>query len=183
MSPRSLLFAALLVAPLSIVPLHRGAETERQAANAPLDTLAWLVGRWTTMEPGEKGDSIRVVMECRWSSTKNAILYTVTTTPASTGKTSPYYDGAYFADPEHNAFASWQVDNHGNVGRATVQLTAKGFEQTTHIAHPDGKFHETRTTLERSTPRAFRLVGFFRPQGGEKWMPAIDQVYRRTDRE
>jgi hypothetical protein len=152
----------------------------RQPAATPLDTIGWVVGRWTTTEPGQKGDSIRVVMECQWSTTRNAILFTVTTTPASTGKTSPYYDGAYFSDPEHNAFGSWQVDNHGNVGHATVVITSKGWEQTTHIVHPDGKFHETKTTLERTGADAFRLVGSFRPAGGEKWLPAIDQIYRRV---
>jgi len=181
MSALSLLvLAALLLRDGAIQPPpHADAGSPRAPAVASLDTLAWVVGRWTTTEPGEKGDSIRVVMDCRWSTTRNAILFSVTTAPASTGKTSPYYDGAYFPDPEHGTFAAWQVDNHGNVGRATVVITAKGWEQTTHIVHPDGKSHETKTTLERNGADAFRLVGSFRPAGGEKWLPAIDQIYQR----
>ena len=176
-----LVVTALLVRDGTIQPPgHVDAGVAHTPAAASLDTIAWVVGRWTTSEPSEKGDSIRVAMDCQWSSTHNAILFSVTTTPASTGKTSPYYDGAYFSDPEHNAFASWQVDNQGNVGRATVVITAKGWEQTTHIVHPDGKFHETKTTLERSGADAFRLVGSFRPAGAEKWFPAIDQIYRRV---
>src|SRR5262245_14776714 len=119
-----LVAAALLFGGASVSPqVVSVVGATRPPAGSPLDTIAWVVGRWATTEPGGKGDSIRVVMDCQWSATRNAILFSVTTAPSSTGKTSPYYDGAYFPDPEHNALGSWQVDNHGNVGQATVVIT------------------------------------------------------------
>ena len=78
------------------------------------------------------------------------------------------------------ASRAWQVDENGQVGTATISLTPAGLEQTTRIAHRDGKAHFTKTRLERIDANSFRLVGMFRPANSETWMPAIDQIYRRV---
>lgn len=175
---------AVRFAPASSAPGLGVPLAERVVQSAPdsvsIDTLAWLVGQWTATESGARGDSVYVTMNCRWLTTHQGIAFDVSFTHGRTGKPTPHYDGVYYWDPAQHGFASWQVDENGQVGTATITLTPTGLEQTTHIVHRDGKAHFTRTRLERIDANAFRLVGMFRPANSETWMPAIDQIYRRV---
>lgn len=175
---------AVRFAPAANPPDLRVSVAERVVESGPdsasADTLAWLVGQWTATEPGARGDSVYVTMNCRWLTTHQGIAFDVSFTHGRTGKPTPHYDGVYYWDPAQHSFASWQVDENGQVGTATMTLIPKGLEQTTHIVHRDGKAHFTKTRLERIDANSFRLVGMFRPANSETWMSAIDQIYRRV---
>jgi hypothetical protein len=152
-----------------------------QAAGAnqsPIEQLSWLVGgTWTAEEPSSEGPPLRVQLTCRWSSTRNAILFEVSF--SSAGRETPQYDGMYLWHPGKRRFVLWQVNRRGEVAEGELTISGKEMDQEVRVVHPDGSLHFLQAHFMRMDDNAFRFQAHFRLAENAPWQDALDIVYRR----
>jgi hypothetical protein len=156
------------------------AQEQRPPAN-PLDAMAWLVGdTWTTQEQTGDGSPLLVRLNCRWSPTKNAILFDVNF--LSAGRETAQYDGMYVWHPGKGKIVLWQVNRKGEVAEGELTVDGKEMDQTVRVSHPDGKVHFLKAHYTQLGENAFRFKASFRLSEADAWMEAVDLVYRRAPR-
>jgi hypothetical protein len=170
----------VLLGALAVMPATaRPQETSAPAPN-PIQQLAWLVGgTWTTREQASDGaPPLEVRLDCRWSGTKNAILFDVSF--FSAGRETPQYDGMYVWHPGKGKFVLWQVNRKGEVAEGELVLNGKEMDQTARVSHPDGSAHFLKAHYTRLDDNSFRFKAFFRLAESDAWQDALDVVYKRS---
>jgi hypothetical protein len=176
----SLAKVLLLVAAASIAsgaPARDGQSTA-PAAN-PIEQLAWLVGgTWTTQEQNSDGPPLVVRLNCRWTGTRNAILFDVSF--LSGDKETSQYDGMYVWHPGKGKFVLWQVNRKGEVAEGELTVNGQEMDQTVHVSHLDGSAHFLKAHYVRLNDNAFRFKASFRVSESDAWQDAVDLVYKRN---
>lgn len=174
-----LLIVVSLAAVVGTTPAqHAPAAQPEPAPPEALAPLAWMVGgTWVGEEIGADGSPLRVLMKCRWSDTRNAILFDLAYDSA--GKRTPQYDGMYLWHPGRKRLTLWQVNRRGQVAEGELQPSGNTFDQLVRVDHPDGRKHFLKVRFQLLDKDTFHFKGFFRLSEDAAWQDAVEVVYRR----
>ena len=136
--------AALVAAPRPALP--------QQAAENPLDQLAWMVGgTWKADgEKGPDGKPFHVEWSCRWGDNHRILEFT--TRFLINGRLVPVYEGLYAWHPGKKKLIFVYTDNEGNLTEGAATMTGDHLEQEFDIVGVDGVAHPYRSTIIRRGP-------------------------------
>ena len=176
---RSISRALGLLVLLPVLVFWRARAQQPTPAPNPLDALGWLVGgTWTTQEKTDEGSPLLVRLNCKWSPTKNAILFDVNFLSAA--RETAQYDGMYVWHPGKGKFVLWQVNRKGEVAEGELTVNGTEMDQTVRVSHPDGKVHFLKAHYTRLDDDSFRFKAWFRLSESDPWQDALDIVYKRA---
>jgi len=168
---------------LAAVSIAGGAPARAQQSTAPaanpIEQLGWLVGgTWTAQEQADDGSPLLVRVNCRWSGTRNAILFDVNFLSGS--RETAQYDGMYVWHPGKGKFVIWQVNRKGEVAEGELTVNGQELDQTVHVTHLDGSAHFLKAHYTRLDGNAFRFKASFRLSESAEWQDALNLVYKRN---
>ncbi len=155
--------------------LAHGAEVVAAEASPELEPLQWMVGNWKAIH-GTGKDATTVYLHARLAPHGQAILFDVEF--LKDGKLLPRYTGMYYWHPAEKTFGLFQVSAEGGVLNGRYKQTGNTAEQLATTITATGNM-QLRSQYDIH-PDSFHFVAQFKPEGEEKWAPALDITYERV---
>ena len=174
-----LVFSLCLVMALVALSENAQAQVTSSPPQNALARIAWLVGKWTTVDLAAGGGTFTLQLEGKWAPDMNSILVSCTRIPEKQ-KPTLFYQSTYSWDPQKNKIVVKQIYANGDRFEGEVTPIEGDFAQVGRIYKADGSRQDFQNRFVAWSPDTFSIEVTMPGQPLDLLGTGLDQVYLRA---